>query len=198
MSNNVQRYCHVQQFIYYLHNKWAQERSHGFFFFFLLMLTHSTCTQRCRHARTHAFTHAHSKDNHNGPLHTWPVYKNCAPQHACIHWGQGYSLEEESTVGQHVTMYNIMKQNKVVCLGWAVWGIDATEYLFKMGWYIFNILQLIWCFFSSCLTRIKPVSTCCWFWQPAMVISLKKMKKINSVQGMWWLSGARYLMALWS
>lgn len=93
----------------FLHNKLAQEE----------ITWGSWCshTQHAHedagtHTRIRTCTHAHTKDNHQGPLHTWPVYKNCAPQHACIHWGQGYSLEEESTVGQHVTMYNTVKQNK--------------------------------------------------------------------------------------
>lgn len=104
MSKNVQQYCYVQKSINFLHNK-----SHKF--------TWCSHTQRAHkdagtHTGIHTCTHTHRKDNHKGPVHTWPVYKNCAPQHACIHWGQGYSLEEESTVGQHVTMYSTVKQNK--------------------------------------------------------------------------------------
>ena len=162
--------------MYYLHNKWAQERSHGFFLFFFD--AHALDVHTKMQARTHAFTHAHGKDNHNGPLHTWPVYKNCAPQHACIHWGQGYSLEEESTVGQHVTMYNKNETKQGRLLGLSCLR-DKCFRIIKMGKYIVIILQFIWCFFSSCLTRIKPFSTCCWYILTACHGNL--MKNNNSV-----------------
>lgn len=135
-------YCHVQQFIY---SHMGVSDAHA--------LNMHTKMQ----ARTHAFTHAHTqtltrgKNNHNGPLHTWPfIQELCAS--ACL-----YTLRPGlfSRGGEHSgTCYHVQySETKQGSRGLSCLRAKCSIYSFST---LNSSVLLV--FFSSRLTKTKPFS----------------------------------------